>query len=59
MESIIAATAQGGENTGHPDVLKKEMPGHYRDMILADGNSLEDFLILQDTKNLHAIVING
>ena len=44
---------------GHPDVLGKEMPGHYGDTILADGNPLEDFSILQDTKNLHAIVVNG
>ena len=43
---------------GHPDVLGKEMPGHYGDTILADGNPLEDFSILQDTKNLHAIVVN-
>ena len=44
---------------GHPDVLGKEMPGHYVDTILADGNRLEDFSIPQDTKNLHAIVVNG
>ena len=59
MESIIAATALGGEIMGHPDVLGKVLPGYYGDVILVDGNPLEDISILQDTKNIHAIVING
>lgn len=59
MESIIAATAMGGEIMGHPDVLGKVLPGYYADVILVDGNPLEDISILQDTKNIHAIVING
>ena len=59
MESIIAATAQGGEIMGHPDVLGKVLPGYYADVILVDGDPLADISILQDTKNLHAIVVNG
>ena len=59
MESIIAATAWGGEIMGHPDVLGKVLPGYYADVILVDGNPLEDLALFQETKNLHAIVING
>lgn len=59
MESIIAATAQGGEIMGHPDVLGKVLPGYYADVIMVDGNPLEDLSILQSTENIHAIVING
>ncbi|KAJ5926698.1 hypothetical protein N7516_008471 [Penicillium verrucosum] len=59
MESIIAATAWGGEIMGHPDVLGKVLPGYYADLILVDGDPLEDLSLLQDTKNIHAIVING
>lgn len=59
MESIIAATALGGEIMGHPDVLGKVLPGYYADVILVDGNPLEDISILQDTRNIHAIIING
>jgi len=59
MESIIAATAWGGEIMGHPDVLGKVLPGYYADVILVNGDPIKDISILQDTKNLHAIVING
>ncbi|RAK96829.1 uncharacterized protein BO80DRAFT_428818 [Aspergillus ibericus CBS 121593] len=59
MESILAATALGGEIMGHPEELGKVQPGYYADVILVDGNPLEDITILQDTSRLHAIVING
>ena len=59
MESIIAATAWGGEIMGHPDVLGKVLPGYYADVILVDGDPLQDISLFQDTKNLHAIVVNG
>lgn len=59
MESIIAATALGGELMGHGEELGKVQPGYYADVILVNGDPLKDISILQDTKNLHAIVING
>ncbi|RDW56829.1 hypothetical protein BP5796_12896 [Coleophoma crateriformis] len=59
MESIIAATALGGELMGHPDVLGKVLPGYYADVILVNGDPLEDLSLFQRTENLHAIVING
>jgi imidazolonepropionase-like amidohydrolase len=59
MESIIAATAWGGEIMGHPEELGKVLPGYYADVILIDGNPLEDIEILQDTNRIHTIVING
>jgi len=59
MESILAATALGGEIMGHPDVLGKVLPGYYADVILVDGDPLEDLSIFQRTENLHVIVING
>ena len=58
-ESLIAATALGGEIMGHPDKLGKVQPGYYGDVILVDGNPLEDIEILQDTSKLHTIVLNG
>ncbi|KAB8232370.1 hypothetical protein BDV23DRAFT_149449 [Aspergillus alliaceus] len=59
MESIIAATAWGGEMMGYPDALGKVVPGYYADVILVDGDPLSDLEILQKQENLHAIVING
>lgn len=59
MEIIIASTAWGGEIMGHPDVLGKVLPGYYADVILIDGNPLEDLSLFQETQNIHAVVING
>ena len=58
-ESLIAATALGGEIMGHPEELGKVQPGYYADVILVDGNPLEDIEVFQDTSKLHAIIING
>ncbi|PNP51406.1 hypothetical protein THARTR1_07952 [Trichoderma harzianum] len=59
MEAIISATAWGGELMGHPDQLGKILPGYYADVILVDGNPLEDIEILQDKDRIHTIVLNG
>ena len=58
-ESLLNATARGGEMMGHPDKLGKVQPGYYADVILVDGNPLDSLEIFQDTAKLHAIVING
>ena len=58
-ESLICATALGGEIMGHPEELGKVQPGYYADVILVDGNPLEDIEVLQNTSKLHAIVLNG
>jgi imidazolonepropionase-like amidohydrolase len=58
-ESLIAATALGGEIMGHADSLGKVLPGYYADVILVDGNPLEDIEIFQDSSKLHTIVLNG
>ncbi|KAI1741291.1 composite domain of metallo-dependent hydrolase [Xylaria scruposa] len=58
-EALIAATAMGGELMGHPQELGKVQPGYYGDVILVDGNPLDNVELFQDTANLHAIVING
>ena len=44
---------------GHPEELGKVQPGYYADLILVDGNPLDDLEIFQDTANLHVIMING
>ncbi|KAI1608072.1 hypothetical protein EDD36DRAFT_412363 [Exophiala viscosa] len=58
-ESLLAATALGGEIMGHPEELGKVQPGYYADVILVDGDPIEDIEIFQDTSKLHAIVLNG
>ncbi|KAJ9259635.1 hypothetical protein DTO212C5_8589 [Paecilomyces variotii] len=59
MEAIISATAWGGEIMGHAEELGKVLPGYYADVILVNGNPLEDIEVLQNTEYIHAIMING
>lgn len=59
MEAILSATKLGGEIMLQPDELGQVQPGFYADMILVDGNPLDDITILQDTDKIHAIMKNG
>ncbi|KWU41908.1 hypothetical protein RHOSPDRAFT_30304 [Rhodotorula sp. JG-1b] len=59
MESIIAATALGGELMMHGDELGKVLPGYYADLILVNGNPLDDISLLSHHENLDVIMING
>lgn len=59
MEAIIAATALGGELFDQADELGKVQPGYYADMILVDGDPLEDITILQDITKITAVMKNG
>lgn len=59
MEAIIAATAGVGKLFMQEHELGKIQPGFYADMILVDGNPLEDITIFQDHTKLNVIMING
>lgn len=59
MEAILAATALGGEIMQQPDELGKVQPGYLADLILLDGDPLEDITILQDPSKIHAIMKDG
>ncbi|KAG9312514.1 hypothetical protein JVU11DRAFT_6908 [Chiua virens] len=60
MEAILSATALGGEIMMHPHELGKVQPGYYADLILVDGNPLEDISVLTATNGkLDVIMING
>jgi imidazolonepropionase-like amidohydrolase len=57
MEAIISATAYGGELMRHPHELGKVVPGAYADLILVNGNPLEDIGLLSHKENLDVILI--
>jgi imidazolonepropionase-like amidohydrolase len=59
MEAILSATALGGEIMLRPDELGKVQPGYLADMILVDGNPLEDITVLQDHAKLSYIMKDG
>ena len=59
MEAILAATAQGGEAMLHGDELGKVQTGYYADLILVDGNPLEDITLLSGPTHISMVMING
>ncbi|KAJ7983305.1 hypothetical protein DFH06DRAFT_1172907 [Mycena polygramma] len=59
MEAIISATAYGGDIILHPNELGKVIPGAYADLILVNGNPLDDIALLSHKENLDVIVMNG
>jgi imidazolonepropionase-like amidohydrolase len=57
MEAIISATAYGGELMLHPNELGKVVPGAYADLILVNGDPLEDITLLSHKENLDVIIM--
>lgn len=57
--ALRCATAVGGELMGQPGELGLIRPGYLADLLLVDGNPLEDISILQDQDRLAAIVKDG
>jgi imidazolonepropionase-like amidohydrolase len=59
MEAIVAATRLGGEIMGMGDRLGQVRTGFLADLLLVEGDPLEDVAILQDAGRLRAIVKGG
>ncbi|KZT62082.1 composite domain of metallo-dependent hydrolase [Calocera cornea HHB12733] len=59
MEALLAATAGIADLFMRPHELGKVLPGYYADLILVDGNPLDDILVLQERERLHYILINA
>jgi imidazolonepropionase-like amidohydrolase len=59
MEAIQAATRDGGALMGLPDELGQIRPGFLADLLLVDGDPLDDIRILQDPARLNGIMKGG
>lgn len=59
MEAIVAATREGGVIMGRAHELGQVKPGYLADLILVRGNPLDDVTLLQDRKNILAIMKGG
>ncbi len=59
MEAILSATKLGGQIMEMPDSLGQVRPGFLADLLLVDGNPLDDVRILQDRAKLLAIMKDG
>jgi len=59
MEAILAATKLGGEIMMRSHELGQIKPGYLADLLLVDGDPLQDVGILADPKRFRAIMKNG
>jgi imidazolonepropionase-like amidohydrolase len=59
MDAIMAATRLGGEIMGMGDQLGQVRPGYLADLLLVDGDPLENVAILQRRDRLKAIMKDG
>jgi imidazolonepropionase-like amidohydrolase len=59
MEAILAATKQGGEIMGRAHELGQVKAGYLADLLLVEGDPLEDVAILQDRKRLRMVLKGG
>ncbi|MEO0425180.1 MAG: amidohydrolase family protein [Pseudomonadota bacterium] len=59
MEAIVSATQLGGQIMGKPDELGLVREGYLADLLLVDGNPVEDITVLQDHDRLKVIMKDG
>jgi imidazolonepropionase-like amidohydrolase len=59
METLVAATRQGGELMGRPGELGVVKAGALADLLLVDGDPLADITVLQDQNRLRMIMKDG
>ena len=57
MEATLSVTAFGGEIMLHPHELGKVQSGYYADLLLVNGNPLEDIGLLAHSENIEVIVV--
>ena len=58
-ETLKAATKWGGEIMGMGDELGQVKQGYLADLIMVDGDPLEDISLFQDQDNFLMIMKNG
>jgi len=59
MQAIVAATRFGGEIMMMGDELGQVKEGYLADLLLVDGDPLQDVSLLQDQDRLLAIMKDG
>jgi len=59
MDAILAATRLGGQIMGLGDRLGQVRPGYLADLLLVDGDPLQDVSILQQRGRLKAVMKDG
>ena len=58
-ESLVAATNPGGAMMGLGDELGQLRPGWHADLIVVDGDPIEDIAVLQDRQRINLVMKDG
>lgn len=58
-DALVSATARGAELMGWGDRMGQVKLGFWADLILVDGNPLEDVKVLQDKRNIKLVIKGG
>jgi len=58
-QALSTATYHTAQALGKTQAIGSLQPGCYADILIIDGNPLEDHLILQDTNKLALVIVNG
>ena len=59
MDALLSATKMGAELMGWGDRMGQVKPGYWADLILVDGNPLEDIRVLQDVSRIKVVIKAG
>lgn len=59
MDAIVAATKNGAIGLGQQDDLGTLEPGKYADLLVIDGNPLDDVALLEDASKIELVVKGG
>ncbi|POX55349.1 peptidase M38 [Streptomyces sp. Ru71] len=59
LDAIVAATRTNAELLGLADDLGTLAPGKIADLLVVDGNPLDDISVLQDSGRIHLVVKDG
>lgn len=59
LETLHAATGLGGQIMGMEHELGLIAPGYLADLLLVDGDVTQDVTLLQDRRNIRAVMKNG
>ncbi len=59
MDALVAATKQGAEAMRMADKIGTVEPGKFADLIVVDGNPLDDITILEDRKRITHVMQGG
>ena len=59
VDALVSTTSRAAELMGCKDMMGQIKPGFWADLILVDGNPLEDIKVLKDKTNIKLVIKAG